>query len=46
MGKGYVEAAAKDREMVNELEVALKDFKAKPQAFNGRNACVVERRIG
>lgn len=35
MAKSYVAAAAKDREVANGLEVALKDFKAKPQAFNG-----------
>jgi len=34
MGKSYAEAAAKDREVVDELETAIKDFKNKPQAFN------------
>ena len=35
MGKGGAEAAAKDREVVNGLEVALKAFRGKPQGFNG-----------
>jgi hypothetical protein len=35
MGKSYSEAAAKDRQVVNALETALKAFKSKPQAFNG-----------
>ncbi len=36
MGKSYAEAAAKDRQVVNALETAVKAFKRKPTAFNGR----------
>jgi len=35
MGKAGAQAAAKDRELLNGLETALKAFRAKPQAFNG-----------
>ena len=35
MGKSYAEAVAKDRQVVNALETAVKAFKSKPQAFNG-----------
>ncbi len=35
MGKGYAEAAAKDRRVLNALEMAVKAFKSKPQGFNG-----------
>ena len=35
MGKDGAEAAAKDRELANNLEVALKAFRGKPQGFNG-----------
>jgi|HubBroStandDraft_4_1064222.scaffolds.fasta_scaffold28475_5 hypothetical protein len=35
MGKSYSEAAAKDRQVVNALEKAVKAFKTKPQTFNG-----------
>ena len=35
MGKGYAEAVARDRQVVNALEAAVKAFKVKPQGFNG-----------
>ena len=35
MGKSYTEAAAKDRQVVDGLEAAIKGFKSKPKAFNG-----------
>ncbi len=35
LGKDGAEAAVKDRELVNNMEVALKAFRSKPQAFNG-----------
>jgi hypothetical protein len=35
MGEGYKGAAAKDRALVASLEIAVKAFKRKPQAFNG-----------
>ena len=35
MGKSYTDAAANDRNVVNSLEIAVKAFKRKPQAFNG-----------
>jgi len=35
MSKNGVEAAAKDREALDGLRMALKTFKGKPQAFNG-----------
>jgi hypothetical protein len=35
MGKSYAEAAAKDRQVVNGLETAVRAFKSNPQAFNG-----------
>jgi hypothetical protein len=35
MGKSGAEAAAKDRETVNSLEMAVKAFRRKPSAFNG-----------
>ncbi len=35
MGKGYAEAVAGHRQVVNKLEVALKALKAHPQGFNG-----------
>jgi hypothetical protein len=35
MGKSYTDAAANDRNVVNSLEMAVKAFKGKPQAFNG-----------
>jgi hypothetical protein len=35
MGKSYAEAIARDRQVVNALEVALKALKAHPQGFNG-----------
>jgi len=35
MGKSYTDAAANDRNVVNSLEMAVKAFRSKPQAFNG-----------
>jgi len=35
MGKSGAEAPAKDREVVNSLEMAVKAFRRKPSAFNG-----------
>ncbi len=35
MGKSGTEAAAKDRQVLDGLELGLKAFRAKPQAFNG-----------
>jgi hypothetical protein len=35
MGKDGTEAASKDRQVIDELEVAIKAFKAQPQRFNG-----------
>ncbi len=35
MGKSYADAAAKDLQVVNGLEMALKAFRASPQVFNG-----------
>jgi hypothetical protein len=35
MGKSYAKAVARDRQVVNGLETAVKAFKAHPQAFNG-----------
>ena len=34
-GKGYAEAVARDRQVVNAMEIALKALKAHPQGFNG-----------
>jgi hypothetical protein len=36
MGKSYAQAVANDRQVVTELETAVKAFKSKPQAFNGK----------
>jgi hypothetical protein len=35
MGKSYADAVARDRQVVNALEMAVKAFKGKPQGFNG-----------
>jgi hypothetical protein len=35
LGESYTDAAAKDRQTVSSLEIAVKAFKRKPQAFNG-----------
>lgn len=35
LGESYKDAAAKDRQTVSSLEMAVKAFKRKPQAFNG-----------
>jgi hypothetical protein len=35
MGKRYAEAVAKDRQVANNLELALKALKSNPQGFNG-----------
>ena len=34
-GKGYAEAVARDRQVVNALEMALKALKVQPEGFNG-----------
>ncbi len=35
MGKDYAQAVARDRQVVNAMEIALKALKAHPQGFNG-----------